>query len=85
MSRKDRFNPLPVRLARYPEGSRFGEMQGLADPGDVNSNIHGHLINTVLPVSLTHPRVHLDALWKQSAVLPTHSSLPVLPPTHQII
>ncbi len=76
------------------------EMQGRADLRDLNSilchktspsgpqpalHIHWNLINTVLPVSLTHPRVHLDALWKQSAVLPTHSSLPVLPPTHQII
>ncbi len=68
-----------------PDGSRFGEMQGLADPGDVNSNIHGHLINTVLPVSLAHPRVNLDALRKQSVVLPTHSNRPGLSPTHQVM
>jgi len=76
------------------------EMHGLADPRDLNSilcsrrspgraqpalHIHWHLINTVLPVSLTNPRVDLDALWKQSVPLPAHSSLRVLSPTHQII
>ncbi len=76
------------------------EMQGLADPRDLNSilchkdspstpqpalHIHWNLINTVLPVSLTHPRVDLDALWKQSVPLPAHPSLRVLSPTHQII
>jgi len=76
------------------------EMQGLADPRDLNSilchkisppspqpalHIHWNLINTVLPVSLTHPRVDLDALWKQSSPLPVHPSLRVLSPTHQII
>jgi hypothetical protein len=76
------------------------EMQGLADPRDLNSilchknsppspqpalHIHWNLINTVLPVSLTNPRVDLDAIWKQSAVFPTHPSLRVLSPTHQII
>ena len=76
------------------------EMQGLADPRDLNSilchknspptpqpalHIHWNLINTVLPVSLTNPRVDLDALWKQSVPLPAHSSLRVLSPTHQII
>jgi len=76
------------------------EMQGLADPRDLNSilchkisppspqpalHIHWNLINTVLPVSLTHPRVDLDALWKQSVPLTAHPSLRVLSPTHQII
>jgi hypothetical protein len=76
------------------------EMQGLADPRDLNSilchrnspsspqpalHIHWNLINTVLPVSLTHPRVDLDALWKQSVALPGYPSLRVLSPTHQII
>jgi len=76
------------------------EMQGLADPRDLNSilchkkspptpqpvlHIHWHLINTVLPVSLTHPRVDLDAIWNQSVALPAHSHLRVLSPTHQII
>jgi len=76
------------------------EMQGLADPRDLNSilchknspptpqpalHIHWNLINTVLPVSLTNPRVDLDALWKQSVPLPAHPSLRVLSPTHQII
>ena len=48
-------------------------------------HIHWDLINTVLPVSLTHPRVDLDALWKQSVALPGYPSLRVLSPTHQII
>ena len=76
------------------------EMQGRADPRDLNSilcakkflsapqpalHIHWNLINTVLPVSLTDPRVDLDALWKQSVPLPAHPSLGVLSPTHQII
>ncbi len=76
------------------------EMQGLADPRDLNSilchkisppspqpalHIHWNLINTVLPVSLTHPRVDLDALWKESVPLTAHPSLRVLTPTHQII
>ncbi len=76
------------------------EMQGLADPRDLNSilchkdssstpqpalHIHWNLINTVLPVSLTNPRVDLDALWKQSVPLPAHPSLRVLSPSHQII
>jgi len=76
------------------------EMQELADPRDLNSilcnknsppipqpalHIHWNLINTVLPVSLTNPQVDLDALWKQSAPLPSHPSLRVLSPTHQII
>jgi len=76
------------------------EMQGLADPRDLNSilchrnspsspqpvlHIHWNLINTVLPVSLTYPRVDLDALWKQSVALPGYPSLRVLSPTHQII
>jgi hypothetical protein len=76
------------------------EMQTRADPRDLNSilchkrspstpqpalHIHWNLINTVLPVSLTRPRVDLDALWKQSAPLPAHPSFGVLSPTHQII
>ncbi len=76
------------------------EMQGLADPRDLNSilchkkspptpqpvlHIHWHLINTVLPVSLTHTRVDLDAIWSQSVALPAHSNFLVLSPTHQII
>jgi hypothetical protein len=76
------------------------EMQARADPRDLNSilchkkspsgpqpalHIHWDLINTVLPVSLTHPRVDLDSLWKQSVPLPAHPSLGVLSPTHQII
>jgi len=56
-------------------------MQGLTDPRDLNSNIHWqHLINTVLPVSLTNPRVDRDVIWKQSVGLPAHSSLPVQSP-----
>jgi len=76
------------------------EMQGLADPRDLNSilchqdssstpqpvlHIHWNLINSVLPVSLTNPRVDLDALWKQSVPLLAHPSLRVLSPTHQFI
>ena len=76
------------------------EMLARADPRDLNSvlcsrespsgpqpalHIHWDLINTVLPVSLTHPRVDLDALWSQSAALPAHPSFRVLSPTHQII
>ncbi len=100
---------LLIRKQTYPEireklesaGYVFSdEMQGLADPRNLNSilchkkspstpqpalHIHWHLINTVLPVSLTHPRVDLDALWKQSVPLPTHSRLRILSPTHQII
>ena len=100
---------LLIRKQDYPEVRKnlesahyvfSDEMQGLADPRDLNSilchknspstpqpalHIHWHLINTVLPVSLTHPRVDLDALWKQSVPLPAHPSLRVLSPTHQII
>ncbi len=100
---------LSIRKEDYPEVREHlesadyvfsDEMQGLADPRDLNSilchknspptpqpalHIHWNLINTVLPVSLTNPRVDLDALWKQSVPLPAHPSLRVLSPTHQII
>jgi len=100
---------LLIRKQDYPEVRQkleaadyvfSDEMQGLADPRDLNSilcnkaspstpqpvlHIHWNLINTVLPVSLTHPRVDLDALWKQSVALPGYPSLRVLSPTHQII
>ncbi len=100
---------LLIRKQEYPEVREklesadyvfSDEMQGLADPRDLNSilchknspptpqpalHIHWNLINTVLPVSLTKPRVDLDAIWKQSVVLPTHPSFRVLSPTHQII
>ena len=76
------------------------EMQARADPRDLNSvlcskespsspqpalHIHWDLINTVLPVSLTNPRVDLDSIWKHSVVLPAHPSFRILSPNHQII
>ncbi|MFB3061492.1 MAG: nucleotidyltransferase family protein [Candidatus Binatia bacterium] len=100
---------LLIRKQDYPEVRQklesadyvfSDEMQGLANPGDLNSilchrkspstpqpvlHIHWNLINSVLPVSLTNPRVDLDALWRQSVALPGYPSLRILSPTHQII